>query len=525
MRKHYLWFVMILVFLTASAAAAGPPPKLIDAIPPNGSDDVPPDIGELVLIFDRPMKMNSWSLVQHPELPTPPIGEFKNPWEDEYTFIVPLGQLEPGKKYGLQLNSKTKTGFMAAEDQTPLPITLITFTAAAEPGSTGAGMQQNAPAMPQQPMPQQSMPQQPMPQQPQQMMTQQPMPQQTMPQPQAAPAPSGPTMGGAAVAYTRVAEPNERAFSILVPKGWQTKGGIFRINAAQAGGPGNATGAKCDFTLMKDQAQTVFLRYLPDVNYAGGRGLNPMFQPGMNYQGMTVKPLPSAIQFLNEVFQFLHPQVSGARVVNQRQLSESIEAYRRALGPVNNTLMQTGLAPINVDAAKLVVEYSEGGRTYREESATAIVDFTGAALMWNNSRTYVFRAPVEEFDRWRRILAISHNSIKIDPRWLAGELKGQDERSRQVVKTMHEIQRIESEITANRRKTNEAIMEENYLMLTGQEDYVNPHTGEVERDTSDYQYRWAAPNGDMVYSNDMNFDPNKLPDVQSNFELSRVRPR
>ena len=43
--------------------------------------------------------------------------------------------------------------------------------------------------------------------------------------------------GYGGIALTRMYEPNERAFSILVPRGWQSKGGMFRINALNAGGP------------------------------------------------------------------------------------------------------------------------------------------------------------------------------------------------------------------------------------------------------------------------------------------------
>ena len=41
----------------------------------------------------------------------------------------------------------------------------------------------------------------------------------------------------------------------------------------------------------------------------------------------------------------------------------------------------------------------------KQEAATIIVDMTGSALQWNNTRTYAFRAPRKQFDAWRKILA------------------------------------------------------------------------------------------------------------------------
>jgi len=52
------------------------------------------------------------------------------------------------------------------------------------------------------------------------------------------------------------------------------------------------------------------------------------------------------------------------------------------------------------------------------------------------------------------------------------------------------------------------IMNDNFLVLTGQEEYVNPHTGEVEMDTDAYRYRWKTPGGDVYYTNREDEDPN-----------------
>ncbi|MCX6911817.1 MAG: hypothetical protein NT167_01950, partial [Verrucomicrobia bacterium] len=56
---------------------------------------------------------------------------------------------------------------------------------------------------------------------------------------------------------------------------------------------------------------------------------------------------------------------------------------------------------------------------------------------------------------------------------------------------------------------NERIQHDNYLTLTAQQDYVNPHTHEVETDTSDYRFRWETSGGEKIFSNDPNYDPRK----------------
>lgn len=79
----------------------------------------------------------------------------------------------------------------------------------------------------------------------------------------------------------RVSEPREGAYTILVHRGWQVDGGIYRMNAAKAGGPLNAVEAKCDLLFISDTRGKVAFRILPDIVYghvgtgvqlSGGRG-------------------------------------------------------------------------------------------------------------------------------------------------------------------------------------------------------------------------------------------------------------
>ena len=56
--------------------------------------------------------------------------------------------------------------------------------------------------------------------------------------------------------FRRVAEPREHAFTILVPQGWLSEGGIVRVNPAGAGGTANAIAAKVDFAVKREAQGT-----------------------------------------------------------------------------------------------------------------------------------------------------------------------------------------------------------------------------------------------------------------------------
>lgn len=69
--------------------------------------------------------------------PFPPLLPDDEPWETPLRFVLKVRDLKPNIRYAIQLNSETKKRFQSAEDQTPLPPTVITFTTGDGTGATG----------------------------------------------------------------------------------------------------------------------------------------------------------------------------------------------------------------------------------------------------------------------------------------------------------------------------------------------------------------------------------------------------
>ena len=97
------------------------------------------------------------------------------------------------------------------------------------------------------------------------------------------------------IVLRRYLDRTEQAFTILVPDGWITEGGIVRVDPLAGGGPANAIAAKTDFLVASDSDATVAIYFMPDTIYFDSRGMPAsqygLFPPGSNYQGMTVWPL------------------------------------------------------------------------------------------------------------------------------------------------------------------------------------------------------------------------------------------
>jgi hypothetical protein len=333
------------------------------------------------------------------------------------------------------------------------------------------------------------------------------------------------TEEGSGISFTRVYEPREQAFTILVPKGWQAEGGIFRVNALQAGGPLNAMEAKCDLKYVNNSTETVTFHIFPDIVYAHEGIGGGFFPAGSNYQGAEVRSIVSATSFLTGLFSSLHPNAASVKTLKICRLPGEIKAMDQGLAFTNQLLAQIGLQSMSYqsDAAGATFEYIEDGVTYREIIVAGIINMP-AALTWKNTRTLSFRAPAAQFENWRPVMDIMRFSIQFNPTWILKECEGQRERADIVTKVYEEMRRIDREMLTKTTVNREEIMNDNFLVLTEQEEFVNPHTGEVEIDTDAYQYRWTTPDGDIYYTNREDEDPNHFMQ-RTDYKQSPVRKR
>lgn len=331
------------------------------------------------------------------------------------------------------------------------------------------------------------------------------------------PAGGGPAPLGSVVVFSRYVDRTERAFKVLVPEGWTTHGGIVRVNPITArGGPAQAIAAKVDFTVTRDAAGTAAIRWLPDMLYADLRGAPArqfgLFPDGSNYNGMEVRPRPDPESYLlKRVFPALKRRATGLTVVDKRRVPAMAAEFRRLSGN-----------KFSYQAALVTVRYEEDGTAFEERLFT-VIESLGAGL-WQNRSTLAARAPVAELPRLEKVMGAVVQSVVVDPGWMAREVRGQAQRAGKLLEVQRYVQRIDEEIAAHRQRTNAEINRQMFNTLTGQEEYVNPHTGEVERDTSQWKHRWQDATGRIVYSDQDHYDPNHDPTRNlSGFKRSAVR--
>lgn len=430
------WVVRFVLALVAAGTALGAP-TVVRSEPANGAVGVlGPDV-TIVVTFSEGLKQNSWSLVpvEGAELPEL-VGDPK--FDDPKTCRIQV-RVKPGTKYGLGLNSARRHGFVSADGERPLEPFQLVFTTAGEappsdPNRIGipaeaagkAGIPFGAVGGPDEP--------------------------------------GERALGGPGdLAWERVAEPRERAFTFEKPSDWLVDGGIVRF-PPDAAGAVNATEAKLDITLRSDPAGTILARWVPDLFFidATGSPAGPMFPPGSQMNGMISMPkMPAAVYLAKLVFPQCHPQARGAKILAAEPLPDLARKHAdlaRALGLPGG---------FSWDAAAITVQYEEGGIAFVERLVAVVEDWGQlGAGMWKSKETYLFRAPAAQFNAWLPIVQRIQGSVQLDRAWLVKELEAAAARGEQVAGTMRDVNRIADEIAAHRRATNETINQQMYETLT-----------------------------------------------------------
>ena len=311
----------------------------------------------------------------------------------------------------------------------------------------------------------------------------------------------------------RVWEPNEYAFSIQVPKGWQMSGGIISIEKMQIFGGAQALEPKLDFMLKMDEVGSVMLHWLPDTLYLDSSmnalGRLGYYRPGSYYLGMQIRPVMSATEYLKQiVIPQEHPAAVDMEVVVASRLYGLVSQYQELVEPFKVS------SDIKCDAGMLTVMYEEDGILYKERLITAIQDLGASGDgVWINRDTFLFRAPADDFDRMEPIVSAIRMSIMFNLNWFEQEVERQIEQGILVLKDPEQEESIYKEIAYCKSKIYTEVSYAIFSTRIGLMDYINPFTDKTELGIDQWAFRWINKDGDVVYTDDIDYNPNLDPEL------------
>ena len=259
---------------------------------------------------------------------------------------------------------------------------------------------------------------------------------------------------------------------------------------------------------------------LPDIYFADltGQAVAGMFPEGSFYIGMPVLQKMNAPEFLRQhVIPYVHKDIGNLSILSSKKLPE-VEKLCYDM----DMMKQMGC---KYSSALLDYTYTDNGINYKERAFCILQDMGPyTAGMWKNRSTIVIRTPVGAFDQWEPVFHEIGASVVLNPVWIKGELQGQQQRGNTMIKTMQDVARIGEEIQKGHAETNAKIHHQAYLTLTEQEDYINPYTQEVEMGTNQWDYRWVDDLGNVLYTDNEDYNPNIDIELQMDgFKRSKVK--
>ncbi|HOX36805.1 MAG TPA: hypothetical protein PL033_02355 [Candidatus Brocadiia bacterium] len=322
------------------------------------------------------------------------------------------------------------------------------------------------------------------------------------------------------IAFQKYRDKTEGAFDMLIPQGWKVEGGIYRETNPNAGAA-NMIVAKFNFRTFRpdDMAE---IRFYPETwFYTQGPGTIYQFPDGHNYNGMIVKARFSASDFLEKLLvPFYRNSIGPVRVTDRKPLPGITKIYQQ------EAIYIPGMMAMEHEAALITVIYKLKGKEIRERFFTVVRYIKMADpqdVIWSNMLTISARAPEGEYDALDPVFTTCIRSTQPDPQWVLKEIQGQAKRGQIVVDTMRECNRIQEEMNANRRKTNDYIIREFGKVLRGEEEYSLPGSDEKVTLPNDYKNVWADGQGRYILTDDANFEPGRT--LNGNWQQMQVAPQ
>ena len=213
---------------------------------------------------------------------------------------------------------------------------------------------------------------------------------------------------GAERKYTTIVEPNEKAFSCLLPDGWTTKGGMVRPSLVSVNI--DMTGASADGKVTT-LATNVFPAYIEPA--WGGYPVGTRYSLGFGAIG-EVQPYTPAADFIKKG---ILPKRVGkfkvTRVVDRKDLLK---------GPA---LPGTTAA----HAAEVEYTFERDGKPY----VGGMLCITGAMsdgtfTYWHVDRLVGYEAPKDRVEEGKAALALADVTLRWNPIWVKAEAKGAADR-------------------------------------------------------------------------------------------------
>lgn len=312
------------------------------------------------------------------------------------------------------------------------------------------------------------------------------------------------------------------AYTMMVPVGWRSQGGVFWPNTMSGCGPSTphvAWNASSVDAAMSAQI-------IPEESWSGFAVQSAMPMPIPQQSG----PCPNVL--VTSGREFIHAYVQrhrpGARIIDYQDIT-------REYANMQKMMDQTAMVPMQgmemrswIEAGKVLLASQENGRDMREVMYVGVFlnyarmsDMMGGYYDSGSVATmpgFAFKAPSGQLDF--KLAEALRKSGREQPEWAQRMAQyrakinkinsdGARDRARINRESSDEISRMRQETWDAQQASSDRMQRETTETILGVETYNDPyHGGTVQLDHS-YDSAWQLNDGSYVLSNDAFFEPSR----------------
>jgi len=309
------------------------------------------------------------------------------------------------------------------------------------------------------------------------------------------------------------------AFRALVPKGWRAEGSI-----TWSADPALPAQARFRFS---DPDGLTGLDLFPAAAFfwTDNRTFLATNPPGtLRFGTKVAAPVDVSTALRRWILPTVRGGAAGLRVVREEPVPE---LARLARGE------PAGGARTSGQAAKLRLEYAEGGRPVEEELfasvAEVVIPLPGSALSppywieyWSIDHVFALRAPRGRLEAERRTFETMIRSIVVNPRWFAKVVNVREALVADAMRGIHRAGQLGAAISAagsqlrddqladweRRQRVNDRVVEDFTDGIRGVDRFVDERAGKEVELPSGYGKAWANDLGEYIVTDDPNLNPN-----------------
>ncbi|MCK4304239.1 MAG: hypothetical protein KAY24_08360 [Candidatus Eisenbacteria sp.] len=293
--------------------------------------------------------------------------------------------------------------------------------------------------------------------------------------------------------YVTWTDPNEHAFSVEVPQGWQVKGGMFRYASVDTRPAFELISPDQKIRITYGDAQLPPFVVPNPMMESTGFSEGSMYSPGYGVRMQVMRYMSGrdfARQYVASGLSGQHPDL---RFVGERDRPELVQA-------VNGLYANAGMGiQFTLDAGEVSFAFSQGGQDMRGYClATTQLVQTGYVANWIVKDLLGCLSTRDREPEARAVLRHIMATLRVDPQWFAMQQGVAGATSQIVNNTNQEISKIITDTYEHRQRVDDDLARRRSNAILGTTDLLDQETGETWRVDAGHNYYWRREHTNAI---------------------------